>query len=158
MDTKILYYKKFEGSVKPDDYKGWAFSMLHNEVSSPSLNILTSLPEPLNIFEVEDYFTRALKELEIEEPSYEESAESYIHFLLEKVVVDQGNAVKYAFEVYEVVRDHFIGDGLDIWYEISEVIDDFLYGDNNKNITQDSLNNMIVQEAKKQLEISFPIY
>ena len=63
MDTKILYYKKFKGEEMPINYINWANSMLENENSTTSLNILASLREPLNIFEIEEYFKRALGEL-----------------------------------------------------------------------------------------------
>ena len=56
MDTNMLYYKIYEGDVKPCDYIKWAMNMLDNECFSASLNILSALEEPLNIFEVEDYF------------------------------------------------------------------------------------------------------
>jgi hypothetical protein len=95
MDTKVLYYKKFEGNVKSHDYVDWAFSMLENGISSTSLNILASLKEPLNIFEIEDYFNRVLKELNLREPSHEESAKYYIQFLLREIIDDKSKAINY---------------------------------------------------------------
>ena len=56
MDTNMLYYKIYEGDVKSCDYIKWAMNMLENDCSSASLNVLSALDEPLNIFEVEDYF------------------------------------------------------------------------------------------------------
>jgi hypothetical protein len=50
MDTKILYYKKFEGSVKSIDYVNWAIHMLEKDFSTQSLNILSSFSEPLYFF------------------------------------------------------------------------------------------------------------
>lgn len=155
MDTKILYYKKFKGIEKPVDYVDWAFTMLENETSTTSLNILASLREPLNIFEVEDYFERALDELRLKEPSYEQCAKYYIRYLLRQIIDDKNNAMNFAYEIYEVVREHFTNEELEIWYEISEMIDDFRYGDNIKKLTQDYLITIILQEAKKQLGSKF---
>ncbi|QOY34757.1 hypothetical protein AWH56_018800 [Anaerobacillus isosaccharinicus] len=155
MDTEILYYKKFKGIEKPLDYVNWAFSMLENEISTTSLNILASLREPLNIFEVEDYFERALDELSMKEPSYEQCAKYHIRYLLRQIIDDKNNAMNFAYEIYEVVRELFTNEELETWYEISEMIDDFRYGDNIKKLTQDFLITIIVQEAKKQLGSKF---
>ena len=152
MDTGVLYYKKFERKVVATDYIEWAFCMLHNGMSSPSLNILVALTGPLNIFELEEYFDRALNELDMAEPSYEESVKDYVEYLLKQIVNDQSKAVGHASEIYVVVCEHFIGEEQARWYEISEMIDDFFYGDNRGNITRDSLNKVIVQASKKQLK------
>ncbi|NYF26144.1 hypothetical protein [Sporosarcina sp. JAI121] len=155
MDTKILYYKIFERNVEPVDYVNWAFKMLKNEISTTSLSILSSLSKPHNIFEVEDYFHRVVEELSMQEPSHEECAKYYIRNLLRQIIHDETNAINFAYEIYVVVREHFINNKLEIWYEISEMIDDFRYGDNIGNITKDSLITTIVQEAKVQLKSNF---
>ena len=155
MDTNILYYKIFEKNVEPVDYVNWANKMLKNEISTTSLCILSSLRKPLNIFEVEDYFRRVVEELSMQEPSHEKCAKYYIRNLLRQIIHDETNAINLAYEIYAVVREHFISDELEIWYEISEMIDDFWYGDNIGNITKDSLMTTIVQEAKVQLKSNF---
>ena len=155
MHTKILYYKKFKSNEIPIDYVNWAYSMLERGISTTSLNILASLSEPLNIFEIEDYFKRALDELNMVEPSIEECAKYYIRHLLRQIINDKNNAINLAYEIYEVVREHFINEELEIWYEISEMIDDFRYCDNIRKITQDYLITSIVQESNKQLNNKF---
>ncbi|TDL85937.1 hypothetical protein E2R55_23345 [Vibrio vulnificus] len=90
MDTKILYYKKFEGSVKSIDYVNWAIHMLEKDFSTQSLNILSSFSEPLNIFEVEDYFSRIIRELSLQEPLHDECAKYYIYELF-KLTKDKRN-------------------------------------------------------------------
>lgn len=153
METEVLYYKKFEKTVLAIDYVEWAFCRLHNGMSTPSVNILTSLTEPLNIFEVEDYFNRALHELAFTVPSYEESAKHYVRYLLRQIVDDPTKAIENAYEVYTIVRDDFSNEEQDRWYEISEMIDDFLYGDNSGNITRASLRQVIVQVSRQQLDL-----
>ncbi|WP_342471550.1 hypothetical protein MHH70_11625 [Metasolibacillus sp. FSL H7-0170] len=86
------------------------------------------------------------------EPSYEESVEFYVQHLLQQIILDANNAINIGYEIYQVIRDHFANEKVGIWYEISEMIDDFQYGDNVKSITQDFLIRFIVQEAKNQLE------
>ena len=76
METGVLYYKKFERKVLASDYIEWAFYMIHNGMSNPSLNI----------FEVEERINRALNELDSVETSVAESAKHYVGYLLRQIV------------------------------------------------------------------------
>ncbi|PID16713.1 hypothetical protein CSV63_02160 [Sporosarcina sp. P34] len=152
MNTGVLYYKIFERKVLATDYIEWAFYMLHNGKSTPSLNVLVSLSKPLNTFEVEEYFNRAITELNIAIPSSEESARHYVRYLLRETIDDPSKAIDNAYDIYKIVREHFLDEEQDIWYEISEMIDDLLYGDNIKDITRTSLTKCIVLESEHQLK------
>ena len=154
MDTQFLYYKKYKSYVAPVDYVNWAIKLLENKLSSPSLNILASLREPLNIFEVERYFKNAVFELKLPEPSHKESAEGYVQYLLQQIILGNGNVIDTAYEVYKILREYLDYDDekLIVWYTISEMIDDFYYGDNINNITEDFLLKVITREADVQLE------
>ncbi|WP_052343794.1 hypothetical protein [Bacillus massiliigorillae] len=161
MNTKLLFYKKFEGKVTSPDYVNWAIHMLEKNMSTPSLTILASLNEPLNIFEVESYYSRAKKELQLQEPTKEECVLYYIYVLLRKIVYSDEDVLDVAYDVYKVVREHVIHedfltidevDEFFIWYDISEKIDDFRYGDNLTIFTRNYLTTLIVMEANKQLQ------
>lgn len=153
MDTPILFYKIYQGDVAPFDYVNWALKMLENDNNSFSLNILSSLREPLNIFEVEDYFRRVLRELNLQEPSFEECAEYYILQLAKRILEeDENNALDLAYKIYEVVRELDYSDGLEEWYNISEMIDEFRYGGNISHLTKVALIVTIVKEAKKVIK------
>ncbi|KOS64856.1 hypothetical protein FJQ98_21165 [Lysinibacillus agricola] len=148
-----MFYKIYQNqNVKAVDYINWAFSMLENNCSSFSLNILSSLREPLNIFEVEDYFGRALSELELQEPSYEECARYYILHLSEKILQDKNNAVDIVYDINTVIRDIDYPEDLEEWFIISDMIDEFHYGGNNFKLTKDELIATIMNEAKSQLK------
>lgn len=151
MDTLLLFYKIYQGDVKPIDYIDWSLYMLENDCSSISLNILSSLREPLNIFEVEDYFRRASKELDLQEPSFEECATYYIHHLSEKILNDENNTLEIVYEIYKVVRELDYPEELEEWCTISDMMDDFLYGGNNSNWSEATLLTIIAKEAKNTL-------
>lgn len=151
MNTLILFYKIHQGDVEPTDYINWALEMLENDCSSFCLNILSSLRKPLNIFEVEDYFRRALRELDLQEPSYEDSAVYYVQHLSKKILEDESNAIDTAYKIYEVARDLDYPEDLEEWYNISEMIDDFRYGDSQSKLSKVALIMTIVKEAKNQL-------
>ena len=82
MDTNILYFKIYEHEVTSSDYVNWAIEMLLNDYSTDSLIFLASFFEPLNIFEVEEYFQRSIKELNISKPTHQECAEYYKSHLI----------------------------------------------------------------------------
>jgi hypothetical protein len=151
MDTPILFYKIHQGEVDPIDYINWALKMLENNNDSFSLNILSSLSEPLNIFEVEDYFKRALRELKMQEPTFEECAEYYIRQLAKRILEEENSAIDLAYKIYEIVRELDNYDGLEEWYNISDMIDDFRYGDNISNLSKVALIVSIENEVKKLL-------
>lgn len=154
MDTLLLFYKIYEGDVKPVDYIHWALKMLEDNQNSFSLNILASLTEPYNPFEVEDYFRRSARELNLEEPTYEKSAAFYIRYLSKRIVEDEENAINIAYDIYKVVCDLDYPENLEEWCNISEMIDSFRYGDKYLFIEKAELIEIIVKEAEKQLEKS----
>jgi len=82
MASHTLVYKIHKGIVSVEDYVAWAYTLLQNNVSANSVNIIASLAPNHNLFEVEDYFQRALKELQIELPMIEPSSRSYIALLI----------------------------------------------------------------------------
>lgn len=86
METNFLFYKIHKGTVTTHDYINWSHFLLNNDISSPSLNILSSCSPFDNIFEIESYFRRTVKELEIKQPTFEACARAYINFLAMKIM------------------------------------------------------------------------
>ncbi|MFG6497012.1 hypothetical protein P8610_16750 [Fictibacillus sp. UD] len=150
MDTFILYYKIYNKTVVSKDYISWAFHMLENNHSSYSINVLSSLSEAVNIFEVEDYFRRAAKEIQLQQPSYQVCSIHYLQHLATQILLDETHAIDLAYEIYEVMRELDDTPNYKTWYEISELIDDYRYGDNPTNLTMPAL-IISIQRASKQL-------
>ena len=92
-------------------------------------------------------------ELKLPEPSYKESTEGYVQYLMQQITLGNG-IIDTAYEVYKILREYLDYDDekLIVWYTISEMIDDFYYGDNINNITEDFLLKVITREADVQLE------
>ncbi len=150
MNTFILYYKIYTKTVTSKDYISWAFHMLENDHSSYSINVLSSLSEPANMFEVENYFRRAAKEIQLPEPSNTAGTIHYLQHLAKKILLDETHAIHLAYEIYEVMREMDDAPDYPTWYEVSELIDDYRYGDNTTNLTLPALLTSI-QRASKQL-------
>lgn len=65
MKNSHLFYKIHKGTITGRDYINWSPTLLSEGTSSPSLEIIASLSSVDNIFEIELYFKRSLKELAI---------------------------------------------------------------------------------------------
>jgi hypothetical protein len=81
MDTNALFYKIQKQSVTSKDYVGWSHTMLEKNVSSLSVNIIASFSDDINLFVIEDYFKRAMKELQVQKPDFETCARGYIRLM-----------------------------------------------------------------------------
>ncbi|WP_096156398.1 hypothetical protein [Bacillus sp. FJAT-45066] len=155
METAILYYKIYNNQVVAADYIQWALHQLEQDQSSTSLNVLASLQEPLNIFEVEDYFHKAIKELNIEKPTIYTAVQQYMNLLLEKIIQKEASIIDLAYDIYKITWEKSDDEKLEAaWYEISEQINDYRHGDNINNLTEEELNNLITKEANHWLEKS----
>ncbi|WP_164214330.1 hypothetical protein [Virgibacillus sp. YIM 98842] len=86
METNHLFYKIHKGNVTVKDYIDWSRGLLSKDISSPSVNILSSCSPHDNIFEIESYFNREVRELAIKQPAFEETARAYIAFLAAKIL------------------------------------------------------------------------
>ena len=155
MDTTILYYKIYNNQVVATDYIQWAQQQLPKDEYSVSVNVLAALQEPLNIFEVEDYFHRASKELNLQKPTIQTAVQQYINLLLGKIIQKEGPLMDLAYDIYKITWEHSDDEELEVaWYEISEKIDDYRYGDNINKLTEEELNNLIIKEANYWLHKS----
>ena len=131
METNALFYKIQKRTISAEDYVNWSHNSLENNVSSLSVNIISSFSFDENIFEVEGYFKRALNELAIQKPTFEISR-AYIGNLANKIIKENNPSVTFdfAYMIFRIVAsDLNYPDDLIEWYEISEMIDELRYGD-----------------------------
>lgn len=150
--TALLYYKIHKITAEPNDYVRWAHGLIETNQTSPSLLILASLRAPLNPFEVESYFHQAVGELSIQRPSVEACSKQVTRCLLSKIVEENRKALDHAHALYQVLRDDFPDFDTATWFEMSELIDDFRYGNNEQKLTEAELITRIVEKAKEQLD------
>lgn len=155
MDIDRLFYKIGKREVEATHYVEWAYYMVEQQYNAEALHILAFLEEPLNIFEVEHLFKRACMELNLQKPTYEEQRNGQVQYLLQQILMDEQRAIALAYEVYAVYRNDMYMDDPGVfattWYSISEVIDDFLYGDNANDYSLQQVIQTIVEAAKAQM-------
>lgn len=151
METNVLFYKIKKGTITTEDYVNWSYSQLEKNVSSPSLNILSSFSFDDNLFEVEMYFKRAIDELAINEPTFEICAKAYIGFLANKIKKAYEHTVIFdladmIFQMAATELDN--ADDLFAWFEISEMIDRLNYDDQSFLLNEGDLISRIKNEAE----------
>ncbi|MCM3791248.1 hypothetical protein M3221_23220 [Domibacillus indicus] len=151
MNTNALFYKIFNRCITSEDYVPWAFNMLEDDKDSVSLGILSSFKSTNNIFEVEDYFYRTLKELNIQKPSYKEAALEYICYLARKIVTCELDAIETAETIFHIACDLDNPEELEAWLDISDKIDEFKYTENRSSLRRAILILDIVGEAKRTI-------
>ncbi|WP_121613584.1 hypothetical protein [Mesobacillus foraminis] len=151
METNVLFYKIHKGTVSTEDYVNWSHSLLEKNVSSPSLNILSSFSFDDNLFEVEVYFKRALEELAIKEPTFEICARAYIGLLANRIIIanDYTKIFDFAHKIFQIVATElYLSDDLSVWFEISEMIDRLDFNDKSFVVNEDDIISRIKNEAQ----------
>lgn len=152
MQTNALFYKIQKGTVLTEDYVNWSINLLENDVSSPSVNIISSFSFGESIFEVEEYFNRALNELETQKPTFEICARAYIGYLANKIIKENNNSFTFdlAYMIYRIVAlDLDYPDDLMEWYEISEMIDE----QRNVDIPLEFNESQVITKIKNEANI-----
>ena len=157
MQTNALFYKMQKGTVLTEDYVNWSIKLLENGVTSPSVNIISSLSSGENIFEVEEYFNRALNELGIQKPTFEICARAYLGHLANKIIKEKNHSLTFDFTymIYRIVAsDLDYPDDLMEWYEISEMIDEQRNGDTPLEFNESQVISRIKNQANIYLELN----
>lgn len=133
----------------------WSHTLLQNNVSSYSLNIIASLAPNHNLFEVEDYFKKALNELQMELPVIEPSSRAYIALLASEILREENETELFhlAQEIFGVVVDLQYPEDLIEWYNMSEMLDRLNYDTAPLDFNKDDVKAKIKEEARRLLTL-----
>lgn len=144
-----LYYKRYTGTVQAVDYVEWAMHHLYLDIFEVNKLAGMSLTDSLNLFEIEAMFVEAMKKWQRSAPSIEECIAFHLQSLHSQLLIPNVNAIKVVKEIYGCAIQHTCNEDQMNWQEISDVIDDFQYGDNQTGYTEELINNMITANARK---------
>lgn len=150
VETNVLFYKIHKGTVSTEDYVNWSHSLLKKNITSPSLNILSSFTFNDNIFEVEVYFNRTINELGIQKPTFEACARAYIGLLSSRIkqVNDHKEIFNLADMIFQIVAMELdYPNELYTWYELSEMIDRLDYDYAARDFNEDDVISRIKKEV-----------
>lgn len=157
METNVLFYKIQKRAVSTKDYVNWSHSQLEKNISSLSLNILSSFSFGDNLFEVEVYFKRALDELAIKDPTFEICSRAYIGLLATRIIKakDHTEIFDLADMIFQIVATELDNsDDLFGWFEISELIDRLDCDDKSIVLNEDDVISRIKTEAEIFLRLN----
>ncbi len=150
VETTVLFYKIDKEEVESADYILWAYSMIEAGVSSPSLFILAAFRKDASIFEVEDYFKRACRELHVNNrPDFAACARSFMKVLADDIAKSEHPSITFelASRMFHIVRDLEYPKDLMVWYDISESIDLLVYDPFHSDMNEADLISLIKREA-----------
>ncbi|OZT13690.1 hypothetical protein CHN50_03705 [Priestia aryabhattai] len=156
MNTLELHYHIYQNNVSvADHYLPWAFSMIESDCESASLYILAALQEPYNIFEAEHYFRRAVEELELKVPTEQECTTYVVYKRLEELMNQPDDLFNKVYDlstliIYELDSPKQLAS----FVEVSDLIDDFLYGDNYLKLTECTLKKEVLTRVEEVLQSS----
>jgi hypothetical protein len=149
LDFLELYYKKYTDTVKASDYVEWACHHLHMDLLEIKKLASMEINESLNLFEIEEMFEQARFALQWKAPSKEQCIQYYIKKLHAQLLVPTENAIFIVKEIYRCTITHDLSEEQLKWQELSDVIDDFQYGDNQNGYSEKQIDRMIISNARK---------
>ena len=144
--TSISATKAFR-QLLSEDYVDWAGEMLVAGYDSYSLCILAGLDRRASSFETENYFARALKELNLSLPDPDAAVRVYgceiAQQILDGKITAQDGVRKLSHICVGLIYEpDFIG-----WYELEEALDSILYGHPYGEVTLENFDELTKKEA-----------
>ena len=123
-----IFGKKALQQLSSGDYVDWAGEMLVQGYDSRSLRILAGLDRFVSTFEAEDYFVRAITELNLTLPDSDTAIRAYACAIARQIIEEKITAkdgVRALFKICiaaEYARDFII------WLELDDALDSLLSG------------------------------
>lgn len=154
MENEGVAYKIHKGTITAGDYIAWSHQVLEQNIASPSVNIIASLALNTSLFEVEDYFQKALTELQLELPAIESSSRATIALLASEILKEENEAqlAELAQGIFRIVVDLHYPEDLIGWYDISEMQDQLTYDTAPLPFTREDVHVKMKEEAGRLLE------
>lgn len=143
-----LFYKKYTATVQAADYVAWANNHFNLNIKEIRKLASMGMGGELNLFEIEQMFDEALNSIEVDAPTRNQCLEHHLRQLHSQLLLPNENALPIMKEIYTfTIMYEFFEEQMN-WQEVSDAADDFLYGDNFHGYTEESINNMILKNAR----------
>ncbi|WP_422124531.1 hypothetical protein DHX103_06845 [Planococcus sp. X10-3] len=103
----------------------------------------------LNIFEVEKMFDEAMNSIAGDVPTKNQCLEHQLKKLHSKLLLPNKDALPIVKEIYDFTIMHEFFEEQMEWQEVSDAADDFQYGNNFYGYTAETIDEMILKNARK---------
>ncbi|MCY9670852.1 hypothetical protein M5X11_39225 [Paenibacillus alginolyticus] len=148
-ETNLILYKKFNNTVTTKDYLKWANTLAESDVESDTLYMILSMSTNESLFVFEEYYDKALYELGISIPGFEECARTYLYFLCKEIINGTRNNFDIVRDIFRVIVELNHPVDLSIWMNLDEDIDRIIYDDKYYKPNETEVRDQILVEAKK---------
>ncbi|HTG94288.1 MAG TPA: hypothetical protein VL866_16960 [Pyrinomonadaceae bacterium] len=154
-----IFGRRALGQLSSDDYKDWAGEMLLQSYDSRSLRILAGLDRFVNTIEAEDYFLRAINELNLRPPDRDAAIRAYACEIAQRVVDDiilAQDGVRWLFQI--CIATDYARDFV-IWFELEDALDSLRHGQypfTYESATLDNFDEIAKREAANFVASLFP--
>ena len=123
-----IFGKKALQQLSSRDYVDWAGEMLVQGYDSRSLRILAGLDRFASTFEAEDYFGRAITELNLTLPDSDTAIRAYACAIARQIIEDKITAQDGVRALFKICIAADYAPDFIIWLELDDALDSLISG------------------------------
>lgn len=141
--------------VMAKDYVEWATGMLTDGHDAPNLRMLAGLDEHGSVFEAEEHFSRALRELQIPEPDETGKLRAYACDLARQILAGTLAPEAGVKELYQICLATEYARPFMVWLYLDDALDSIRAGDHPwtyGTATAANYDDIVRTEAKKFID------
>lgn len=150
LSTSALFFARANNRLSASDCVDWAVAMLEQGRDSKSLRILAGL-DASSVFEAEDFFQRAVRELQIKEPDASTATRAYACELAQRLAAGTLDPTESVHRLYEICVAADYPSELMVWYELDDAVADVTAGHYPwayQTLTRENLPEVVRKEAQ----------
>ena len=154
-----IFGKKALQQLSSGDYVDWAGEMLVQGYDSRSLRILAGLDRFVSTFEAEDYFVRAITELNFILPDSDAAIRAYACAIARQIIDDQITAQDGVRALFKIcIATEYAADFI-IWLELDDALDSLHSGNHPftyESATLENFDEIAKREAANFIAAVYP--
>jgi hypothetical protein len=155
LSIATVFGRRAMNRVTAADYVEWATGMLTDGRDSPNLRMLAGLDERGSVFEAEEHFTRALRELQIPEPDETGKLRAYACDLARQILDGTLATEAGVKALYQVCLVTGYARPFMVWLYLDDALDSIRAGDypyTYETATAANYDDIVKTEAQRFIE------
>ena len=155
LSVATVFGRRAMNRVTAADYVEWATGMLTDGNDSPNLRVLAGLDERGSVFEAEEHFRKALRELQIPEPDETGKLRAYACHLARQILDGTLAAEAGVKALYQVCLATDYARPFMVWLYLDDALDSIRAGDypwTYETATAANYDDIVKVEAQRFLE------
>jgi hypothetical protein len=155
LSTAVIFGRRAMIRITAGDYVDWATGMLTEGHDSPNLRMLAGFDEHGSVFEAEEHFSRALRELQIPEPDTAGKLKAYACDLARQILDGRLAPQAGVKALYEVCLATQYARPFMVWLYLDDALDDIKAGSHPytyQTATSANFDDLVKMEAERLIE------